>query len=52
MEFHPQVPMQQGDGAPVRGRYLALLVVATAERRAHCHPVCISNTTAQFNNDR
>lgn len=53
VEFHPQVPMQQGDRAPVRGRHLALLVVATAKRATaavHCHPVCTSNTTAQFNN--
>ena len=47
MEFHPQIPMQQGDGAPVRGRHFALLVVAAGERpgtAVYGHPICIVNT--------
>lgn len=46
MEFHPQIPVQQRDGAPVRSCHFTLLVVA-AERPAatvHRHPICIANT--------
>ena len=50
VEFHPQIAVQQRHRTPVRGCHLTLFVLA-AERPgtiAHCHPVCIANTTARL----
>lgn len=43
MKFHPQIPVQQRDRAPVGCRHLALFVVASERPAAtvHRHPIYI-----------